>query len=47
LSYTIDKFRFSLAPTYRKSFTPVVQSTFTNNTYQSFGLQMGIAVNLK
>lgn len=47
LSYTIDKFRFSLAPTYRKSFAPVVQSTFTNNTYQSFGLQMGIAVNLK
>jgi hypothetical protein len=47
LSYTIDKFRFSLAPTYRKSFAPVVQSTFTKNTYQSIGLQMGIAMILK
>ncbi len=47
LSYTIDKFRFSLAPTYRKSFAPVVRSTFTKNTYQSIGLQMGIAMILK
>lgn len=47
LSYLIDHYRFTLAPTYRKSLTPVIFSSETFNSYDSFGLQMGIAVILK
>jgi hypothetical protein len=41
--YIFDRYRFSLAPTYRMSLGNVVNSTFTKNRYFSFGLQMGMA----
>jgi hypothetical protein len=41
--YIFDRYRFSLAPTYRMSIGNVVNSTFTKNRYYSFGLQMGMA----
>lgn len=47
LSYVKDNYRFSLAPTYRRSLTQVIYSGYTKNTYQSIGLQMGISVILK
>lgn len=47
LSYVKDNYRFSIAPTYRRSLTSVIFSGYTRNTYQSFGLQMGISVILK
>jgi len=42
--YIFDRYRFSLAPTYRMSIGSVVNSTFTKNRYYSFGLQMGMAL---
>jgi hypothetical protein len=47
LSYMKDNYRFSIAPTYRRSLTSVIFSGYTRNTYQSIGLQMGISVILK
>jgi hypothetical protein len=47
LSYVKDNYRFSLAPTYRRSLTSVIFSGYTRNIYQSIGLQMGISVILK
>ena len=47
LSYLIDRYRFSLAPTYRKSLSHVINFSETFNVYDSFGLQMGITVILK
>jgi hypothetical protein len=47
LCYVKDNYRFSLAPTYRRSLTQVIYSGYTKNTYQSIGLQMGISVILK
>ncbi len=47
LSYVKDNYRFSIAPTYRRSLTPVINSLYTTNTYQSIGLQMGISAILK
>jgi hypothetical protein len=47
LSYMKDNYRFSIAPTYRRSLTSVIFSGYTRNNYQSIGLQMGIAVILK
>ena len=41
--YIFDRYRFSLAPTYRMSLGNVVNSTFTKNRYFSFGLQLGMA----
>jgi hypothetical protein len=41
--YIFDRYRFSLAPTYRMSIGNVVNSTYTKNRYYSFGLQMGLA----
>ena len=41
--YIFDRYRFTLAPTYRMSLGNVVNSTFTKNRYFSFGLQMGMA----
>ena len=41
--YIFDRYRFSLAPTYRMSLGNVVNSIFTKNRYFSFGLQMGMA----
>jgi hypothetical protein len=41
--YIFDRYRFTLAPTYRMSIGNVVNSTFTKNRYFSFGLQMGMA----
>ncbi len=41
--YIFDRYRFSLAPTYRMSLGNVVNSAFTKNRYFSFGLQMGMA----
>lgn len=41
--YILDRYRFSLVPTYRMSIGNVVNSTFTKNRYYSFGLQMGMA----
>ena len=41
--YIFDRYRFSLAPTYRMSLGNVINSTFTKNRYFSFGLQMGMA----
>ncbi|MEY4289403.1 MAG: hypothetical protein RLZZ30_1491 [Bacteroidota bacterium] len=41
--YTVDRYRFLLAPTYRMSFGNVVNSTYTKNRYFSIGLQMGMA----
>jgi hypothetical protein len=43
LIYIFDRYRFTLAPTYRMSLGNVVNSTFTKNRYFSLGLQMGIA----
>lgn len=42
-TYIFDRYRFTLAPTYRMSLGNVVNSTFTKNRYFSFGLQMGMA----
>jgi hypothetical protein len=42
-TYIFDRYRFSLAPTYRMSLGNLVNSTFTKNRYFSFGLQMGMA----
>lgn len=47
LSYLLDNYRFSIAPTYRKSLSPVIFSGYAVNKYDSFGLQMGISVILK
>ena len=47
LSYLIENYRFSIAPTYRKALTYVIFSNQTVNSYDSFGLQMGISVILK
>jgi hypothetical protein len=47
LSYLISNYRFSVAPTYRKALTSVIFSNQTVNSYDSFGLQMGISVILK
>ncbi len=47
LSYVKDNYRFSIAPTYRRSLTSVIFSGYTRNIYQSFGLQIGMAVILK
>lgn len=47
LSYLIDQYRFSLAPTYRKSLSHVINFSETFNAYDSFGLQMGMTVILK
>jgi hypothetical protein len=41
--YIFDRYRFSLAPTYRMSIGNIVNSTYTKNRYYSFGLQMGLA----
>jgi hypothetical protein len=41
--YILDRYRFSIVPTYRMSIGNVVNSTFTKNRYYSLGLQMGIA----
>jgi hypothetical protein len=47
LSYLMENYRFSIAPTYRKALTHVIYSNQTVNSYDSFGLQMGISVILK
>jgi hypothetical protein len=47
LSYLLENYRFSIAPTYRKSLSTVIFSGYTVNKYDSFGLQMGISVILK
>ena len=47
LSYLLENYRFSIAPTYRKSLSTVIFSGYTVNKYDSFGLQMGISVTLK
>jgi hypothetical protein len=47
LCYTKDNYRFSIAPTYRRSLSSVIFSGYSINTYQSIGLQMGMAVILK
>jgi hypothetical protein len=47
LSYLLDNYRFSIAPTYRKSLSTVIFSGYAVNKYDSFGLQMGISVILK
>ena len=47
LSYLKENYRFSIAPTYRKALTHVIFSNQTVNSYDSFGLQMGISVILK
>jgi hypothetical protein len=47
LCYVKDNYRFSIAPTYRRSLTSVIFSGYTRNNYQSIGLQMGISVILK
>ena len=47
LSYLMENYRFSIAPTYRKALTHVIFSNQTVNSYDSFGLQMGISVILK
>jgi hypothetical protein len=41
--YIFDRYRFTLAPSYRMSLGNVVNSAFTKNRYFSFGLQMGMA----
>lgn len=46
-SYLLENYRFSIAPTYRKSLSTVIFSGYTVNKYDSFGLQMGISVILK
>jgi hypothetical protein len=43
LIYIFDRYRFTLAPTYRMSLGNVVNSMYTKNRYFSLGLQMGIA----
>lgn len=43
LIYIFDRYRFTLAPTYRMSLGNVVNSIYTKNRYFSLGLQMGIA----
>ncbi|MFM6935785.1 MAG: hypothetical protein ACKOXP_10100 [Flavobacteriales bacterium] len=45
--YQLDTYRFVIAPTYRRSLNAIISSDYTENTYQSFGLQIGLIYQIK